>query len=378
MPYAKQMNNPLGASDFLSQMHEQDYQQFKEIKQIIENLSSSLQDSSVKRITPASTSHRLVSIAVDGGSSLLFPEFREISLGMIRVCAYSDDLEAQPEPVIKVIKNYELFDFHKNTPASAALRQKREALLKAWFNEEPLKTFSAETRIALEDLGDHIYKDLQSFTNIVRSVLEWAYIVSVAKRYKEVGIKVAIVRDGRLEQHGVKESFVTKLRQHFEKQRTRLVGIVKSTKLLYEGIPAMVIHKWIEQHGKQALIYFRVPNELMEYTFAFERQWNPDYDGSFVFGHRYIGKFFPETFAPLQGVITFDIPYYFSEDDHILEEIVSTLYNYRTVLYDGSISLVSEAHEQASISGEVSQIVENELREQIKRRAELSIPVFRR
>lgn len=378
MPYAKQMNNPLGASDFLSQMHEQDYQQFGEIKQIIEELSGSLQGSSVKRITPASTSSRLVSIAVDGGSSLLFSEFREISLGMIRVCAYSDDLEVQPEPVVKVIKNYELFDFHKNEQASAALRQKREALLKAWFNEEPLKTFSAVTQITLEDLGDHIYKDLQSFTNIVRSVLEWAYIVSVVKRYKEGRIKVAIVRDGRLEQHGVKESFVNKLKQYFKEQQTRLVGIVKSTKLLNEGIPAMVIHKWIEQYGKQALIYFRVPNELMEYTFAFERQWNPDYDGSFVFGHRYIGKFFPETFAPLQGVVTFDIPYYFSEDNHILEEIVSTLFNYRTVLYDGSISLVSEAHEQASISGEVSRIVENELREEIKQRSGLSIPVFRR
>ncbi|MDM7460065.1 MAG: hypothetical protein P3X24_000205, partial [bacterium] len=228
MPYAKQMNNPLGASDFLNQMHDEDYQQFKEIKQIIEDLAGSLQDSSVKRITPASTSYRLVSIAVDGGSSLLFPEFREISLGMIRVCAYSDDLEEQPEPVVKVIKNYELFDFHKNTQASEALRQKREALLKAWFNEEPLNTFSAETQIALEDLGDHIYKDLQSFTNIVRSVLEWAYIVSVAKRYKEVRIKVAIVRDGRLEQHGVKENFVTKLKEYFKKHQTRLVGIVKN------------------------------------------------------------------------------------------------------------------------------------------------------
>lgn len=376
MPYTGQMNNPLGVSDFLEQVTERDYELLKEVQQLVAELVGCLNKSAVRRVTPASSNCRLVTIAVDGGSSLLFPQFREISLGMIRVSAFSSDLEEQPEPVVKVIKNYELFDILKahNGSANESLRAKRRAYLEDLFRESPLKEFSSETGIQHDDLGEHVYKDLESFTNIVRSVLEWAYIVNLAKRYRDAGIKVVLVRDGRLEQHGVKDSFVKKLKDYFSRHKTRIVGVVKSTKLLREGVPSIVILRWLEQHVQGTPIYFQVPKKLMDYTFGFERQWNPDYDGSFVFGYRYVGKFFPETFSPLQSVITFDIPWYFAEDQRFVEDIVSTLYNHRSVLYGGSIATVSEAHERASIDSNLVHIVENELRRQIEQNAGLRIP----
>ncbi len=376
MPYTGQMNNPLGVSDFLEQVTEDDYKLLKEVQQQIERLSDCLDKSAVRCITPASSSCRLVTIAVDGGSSLLFPQFREISLGMIRVSAFSSDLEKQPEPVVKVIKNYELFDILKahNGSASASLQGKRRTYIQKLFSESPLTEFSDETGIQADDLGEHIYKDLESFTNIVRSVLEWAYIVTLAKRYRDAGIKVVLVRDGRLEQHGVKDSFVHKLKDYFDRHKTRIVGVVKSTKLLREGVPSMVILRWIEQHASGTPVYFQVPKALMDYTFGFERQWNPDYDGSFVFGRRYVGKFFPETFSPLQSVITFDIPWYFADDKQQIEDIISTLYNHRSVLYGGSIATVSEAHERASIDSNLVRVVENELRNQIQQNTGLRIP----
>jgi len=376
MPYIGQVNNPLGVSDFLKQVTERDYELLKEVQQLVERLISSLDSPCVRRVTPASSNCRLVTIAVDGGSSLLFPQFREISLGMIRVTAFSSDLEEQLEPVVEVIKNYELFDILKayNGNARKSLRAKRHAFLKSMFQKSPLQEFSSETGIQADDLGEHVYKDLDSFTSTVRSVLEWAYIVNLAKRYRDAGIKVVLVRDGRLEQHGVKDSFIEKLRDYFGRHKTRLVGVVKSTKLLREGIPSLVILRWIEQYVKEHPTYFRVPEELMRYTFGFERQWNPDYDGSFVFGHRYVGKFYPETYSPLQSVITFDIPCYFANDQQFTEDIVSTLYNHRSVLYGGSIATVSEAHERASIDSELVRVVENELRHQIEEKAGLRIP----
>lgn len=380
MPYAGQMNNPLGVSDFLKQISDRDYELLKELKQLVERLTSSLDSASVRSVTPATSNCRLVTIAVDGGSSLLFPQFREISLGMIRVSAFSSDLEEQPEPVVKVIKNYELFDVLKtqSEDASESLRRRRREFVERLFKEQPLQQFSKETNIDPEDLGDHVYKDLESFTNTLRSVLEWAYIVKLAKRYREARIKVVLVRDGRLEQHGVRGSFIEKLRQHFAEHQTRIVGVVKSTKLLREGIPALVVIRWMEEHVKHDPVYFRVPDELMQYTFGFERQWNPDYHESFVFGRRYIGKFYPHTYSPLQSVITFDIPYYFSEDQQFVEDIVSTLYHHRSVLHDGSISAISEAHERASIDNTIVRIIENELRHQIQQKTGLNIPVLRR
>lgn len=380
MPYAGQMSNPLGASDFLSQIGEQDYEQLREVHQLVEELASSLEPSSVRRITHASSSYRLVTIAVDGGSSLLFPQFREISLGAVRVAAFSRDLEEQPEPVTKIIKNYELFDIRKthNGNADGALQAKRREFVEKLFREYPLQDFAEITQVAPGDLGEHIYKDLESFTNVVRNVLEWAYIVTLSRRYKQAGIKVVLVRDGRLEQHGVTSAFVEKLKEYFAKHETRIVGVVKSTKLLREGIPLLVIMKWMEGHVKGDPVYFRVPDELMQYTFRFERQWNPEYHESFVFGHRYIGKFYPETYSPLQAVITFDIPWYFADNQQLIEEIVATLYSHRSVLYDGSISAVSEAHGRASISAELVRLMENELRHQIHQKTGLRIPTLER
>ncbi|MCS7208259.1 MAG: hypothetical protein NZ874_01670 [Fimbriimonadales bacterium] len=374
------MNNPLGVSDFLEQISEQDYELLKEVNHLVEQLTRSLNPASVRQVTPASSNCRLITIAVDGGSSLLFPQFREISLGMIRVSAFGSDLEEQPEPVVKVIKNYELFDILKTQGENAGrlLRAKRREFVESLFREPPLQEFSAETGINYEDLGEYVYRDLESFTNVLRSILEWAYIVALAKKYKDAGIKVVLVRDGRLEQHGVRNSFIEKLKEHFATRQTRIVGVVKSTKLLREGIPSLVILRWMSQHVKGNPVYFRVPDELMRYTFGFERQWNPDYHESFVFGYRYIGKFYPETYSPLQSVITFDVPFYFAEDQQFIEDIVSTLYNHRSVLHDGSISTISEAHERASIDSAVVNLIENELRHQIQQKTGLCIPAIGR
>ncbi len=49
---------------------------------------------------------------------------------------------------------------------------------------------------------------------IVRDLVEWAYICYVVKEYGDK-IDLVVVKDGRLEQHGVNSSFVQKLRSFF-------------------------------------------------------------------------------------------------------------------------------------------------------------------
>jgi len=372
MPYIGEASNPFGLDDFLKQIGEEDFKRWREIKELIEKLAGDLNKPDVRKVSPAQSHRGLITVAVDGGSSLVFPQHREISLGMVRVCAYSSDLQPQLEPAIVVIKNHEVFDILRSDLSAEDLKNKRHQYIDALFSQFPLKEFSEQTGIKREDLGEYIYKDLESFSGIIRSVLEWAYIVCIAEKYRDS--EVVLVRDGRLEQHGVKKDFIKKLKDYFERNKTYIVGVVKSTKLVREFVASSVIQRWLSCFAGEYPIYFKIPNSLMEYTFRFERQWNPEFDESFVFGYRYLGKFLTETFHPMQAVITFDIPWYLDSDSKAVAEIVSTLFKHRSVLYGGSISAVSEAHARASIDSSIARTIEAELRVRIERETGLKIP----
>ncbi len=375
MAHLGQSSNPLGVEDFLAQIGDEDYQLFSRIGELVKKLVDAL-DMSEMKYPKHRSGRRLISVAVDGGSQLLFPYFRELSMGVIRVSAYGDDFQEQPKPISKVIKNYEIFDVLGNSEDSRTrLQERRREFIRSLMQEDYMREFSKATGINENDFGEHIYKDIQTFTNTLRSILEWAYIVYISEECKN--LKILIARDGRLEQHGVKNEFVRKLKTYFKKKKVYLVGIVKGTKLLREGIPAMVIRTWVEEWSKQhenGAVYFRVPKQLMDYTFGFERQWNPEFEGAFVFGHRYVGKFIPATFRPLQSVFTFDVPFYLADDENAVDEIVSTLFQHCSYLYDGSVSLTSEAHERASIDATIVKTIENEVRLAIQKRANLRIP----
>jgi hypothetical protein len=372
MPYIGEASNPFGLDDFLKQIGEEDFDRLRKINTLIEDLTRDLNESDVQEVSPAQSHRRLITVAVDGGSSLIFPQHREISLGMVRVSAFSNDLLSQPSPAVVVIKNHEVFDILMANNSSEDLKNRRHQYIDALFSQSPMKEFGELTGITYRDLGDYIYKDIESFSNIIRSVLEWAYIVSLAERYKD--FKVVLVRDGRLEQHGVKQGFVDKLKAYFAHNKTYIVGVVKSTKLVREFVASSVIQRWLSCYVRQHPVYFRIPERLMKYTFRFERQWNPDFDESFVFGYRYLGKFLTETFHPMQAVITFDIPWYLDSDSKAVAEIVSTLFKHRSVLYGGSISAVSEAHARASIDSSIARTIEAELRVRIERETGLKIP----
>jgi hypothetical protein len=372
MPYIGEASNPFGLADFLEQIGKEDFERLRGIKALIEDLAGSLSESDVREVSPAQSHRRLITVAVDGGSSLIFPQHREISLGMVRVSAFSNDLLSQPSPAVVVIKNHEVFDILMANNSSEDLKNRRHQYIDALSSQSPMKEFGELTGITYRDLGDYIYKDIESFSNIIRSVLEWAYIVSLAERYKD--FKVVLVRDGRLEQHGVKQGFVDKLKAYFAHNKTYIVGVVKSTKLVREFVASSVIQRWLSCYVRQHPVYFRIPERLMKYTFRFERQWNPDFDESFVFGYRYLGKFLTETFHPMQAVITFDIPWYLDSDPEAVAEIVSTLFKHRSVLYGGSISAVSEAHARASIDSSIARTIEAELRVRIERETGLKIP----
>ena len=378
MPYPDQISNPLGADSFLDHLSENDFELLQQVSKLVEELVDSLDETSVKVVRSPLSSRRLISVAVDGGNQLIFPQFREISMGMIRVSAFSPDFKDQPETITHVIKNFDLFDILKaeSDKAKNGMTAKRSEYVKRFFEKPQMQEFSRLTGIIPSDLGAHIYRDIESFTNTIRSVLEWAYIVMLAEKYRD--FKMLIVRDGRLEQHGVENSFVKKLREYFEENRTYLVGIVKTTKLLREGIPSLVIKNWTDKYCGKNPIYYRLPDKLMKYTFGFERQWNPEIEGSFVFGNRYAGKFYANTFHTLQSVFTFDVPSYIENDDQSLLEVVDTLYHHRSLLFDGSVSVVSEAHMRASVDTEIVKIVENEVKKAIEKRSGLKIPDMER
>lgn len=193
--------------------------------------------------------------------------------------------------------------------------------------------------------------------------------MSLIEDYHDI-LDIIVVKDGRLEQHGVSNSFVSKLRNYFEKREAKVVGVLKSTNLLSgsNGISNLVIAEWISQ--KEEEFYFKVPNELMKYVYSNERQWNPDeYDTegrpheTWVLGHRYLGKFYGRTFRPFDSVFALDIPRYFDKDEKIIRDIIGAIIYRRSLLFGGSFGPSVNAHAEASINDHVSTMVEEYIRQ---------------
>ena len=356
MGYRGEGTNPLGFSSFFDLFDDTDWEEVRSVAKLAEDLKSSLGPKERKLLPTYRSQRKLISVSVDGGSQVLFPFIRELSVGLIRVSAASDDMTEALDPLVLPIKNYELFPVRKDDEGK---KSQNKANLKGFFiklfaENKTLKEFSAATGITPVDIGDYAAKDHQALTGVVRDLLEWAYIVGVVMRFQ--GIKVLIVRDGRLEQHGMPGTFLSKLKAFFEAKHAYVVGVVKGTKLLREGVPIWVIADWVgESEGR---FYFKVPRELMEYVYGFEKQWDPAFDHSYVFGNRYVTKLFDQSFNPLESVITFDVPDYIVKDQEV-EDIVATLHACRSVLFGGTLGIVSEAHQLASVSSGITRQLED-------------------
>lgn len=365
MPYQSEKSNPFGVDDFLSQIEDIDIEKLKEIVNIKEELEASLSPKD-KRQIPAYTSNRkLISVAVDGGNQVAFRFVREMSIGLVRVSASSNDLEEKLEPFTCSIKNFEIFPVSIDGQFTQQAINKHKTgvtnFLKHLFRTEIGKTFSNATKISSEDLGETIFGNMQAFTNSIRDLLEWAYIVSIVERFK--GIRILIVKDGRLEQHGVENTFVTKLRTYFESRNAYVVGVLKGTKLLREGLSSWIIYEWIKQEKNP--FFIKVPDKLMQYVYGFEKQWNPEFDKSYVFGNRYVTKLYTESFHPLESVISFDVPAYIDNPDKV-EEVVATLHDAKSVLFGGSLTVVQDAHAQASVAKTILDQLEQEIEKRLK------------
>ena len=196
---------------------------------------------------------------------------------------------------------------------------------------ETIKKFFDLTGIEPSDIGTSFQRNPLAFVGIVRDIAEWAYIVDIVESYHDI-MDIIVVKDGRLEQHGVNSSFVAKLRDYFADREAKVVGVLKHSILLSgsNGISNLVIAEWISRQREE--FYFKVPNELMQYVYSNERQWNPDdYDTSgrphetWVFGHRYLAKLYGNTFRPFDTVCALDIPRYFDGEPRLVEDIIGSV-----------------------------------------------------
>lgn len=380
MPYIGEPSNPFGLSDFLAQVNEQDISSLRKFVDLKDALTASLTDGHCMPLADLRAQHKLISIAVDGGSQMAFPALAELSIGIIRVSAASLGFKRPLPDLVQLTKNYELFqreidftapDSERERERDFAQRASVDGFLGKLFAGDgdagpTIKQFSELTGITRKDLGEYVYKDIQSFTTVLRDILEWAYIVVLAEKYAD--FDCLFVKDGRLAQAGVEHSFREKLKGFFAKRRTLIVGVNKGTKLLREGLSAWVIYEWVKDWKHRFVL--RVPDKLMKYVYDFEKQWNPDYAGAYVFGNRHLIKLFPQELEPLESVVTFDIPDYLVEDRKAIEGIALTLYDARSILFGGSIQAVSDAHARASVR---NSIVE-ELEREIERRLGVKIP----
>lgn len=380
MPYPGEPSNPLGLADFLKHVNEQDIEHLREFVALKEELKNSLTKEHCLSLPDVRGHHKLISIAVDGGSHMAFPALTELSIGMIRVSAVSLGLK-QPLPDVTLLtKNYELFqrkisftapDSEREKERDLAQREAIDGFLSKLFSGDgaagpTIEKFSELTGITQNDLGQYVYKDIQSFTTILRDTLEWAYIVVLAEKYAD--FDCLFVKDGRLAQAGVEHSFREKLKNFFSKHKTLIAGVIKGTKLLREGLSAWVIYEWTKDLDYRFVM--RLPDMLMKYVYNFEKQWNPEYAGAYVFGNRHLIKLFREELVPLQSVVTFDVPDYLMNEEEAIKGIALTLYDARSILFGGSIQAVSEAHARASVRSSIMEALE----EEIERRLGIKIP----
>lgn len=362
MGYDRESSNPFGFDRIMELLKEYP-KAVQDARGVFEKLKSELDiENSVKNFTSYDTGRKLITVSVDGGNQEIFPLIKEISSSIIRVSSYSEDLTV-PLPVFETVIYNRIFlqkmkDFIGKESDESIITQTIEETLDNILEYDICKNFTDKTGITKTDLGVTYKTDMKNFVRIVRDLLEWAYIVELSERYKN--IKVLIVKDGSLEQHNVGEEFIKKLKKYFEDNNVLISGVLKHNAIFANGFGVAIITSWITQ-AKEEPCYFKVPQKLMDYVYSSKRYWDSDFKNTSTFGRRYIGKLLGKTFQPMQSVISVDIPYYVDENEKNLHEIMSTLFAHKQMLFNGSISVVSSAHAKASISSNLIMQIENEL-----------------
>ena len=370
MGYINEKSNPFGIDDFLKEYTESDIERMRKIHTIVEELANEINIAKdIKTFASYQKSRALISVGVDGGSQEIFPFINELSSSILRINAASKDL-TEELPTFTHILQYSKFSkkfysFDKPSKNSDEINMIiKEALnceMEEIFSLDIMKKLSKLTGITKDDLGESFLGDLRAFGGVLRNILEWAYIVDITDRFKL--IKTLILKDGRLEQHGVAESFRDKLKKYLCDNKIFIVGVLKQNAVFHEGISNLVIEKWVSSIKEP--FYFKAPNKIMDFVYANKRQWDPDFDKTFVFGQRYFGKLYGKTFHPMQGMIAFDIPFYFDQSQKEIHEIATTLFSHKSFLYGGSISSISDAHAKASIGVNIKNAIEKKLEKQL-------------
>ena len=363
MAYTGEPSNFAGGDKFLEQITAEDLQVLREeVPKLIQKLKTSLQPNDIK-VYNHSVASKVISITVDGGNEPVFPEIPAIGMGLLRVSSSSDNLKKLPNDFYHVVRYRNLSPLFEEDDAELA--EKRIAEMESLWNDPRVQKFSKMTGIEFDDLGTSFQKSPDSFMGIVRDVVEWAYICYIADKYCPQ-FDIVVVKDGRLEQHGVTHHFIDKLRTFFQKHDAKVVGVIKSSKLLNgsNGISLLVIAEWIRMLDKE--FYFKVPDKLMSYVHLHRRVWDPEYvgedgQGGFAFGHRYIGKMFAKTFKPLESMFSLDVPFYFDGRQDAINDIVAAIIANRSLLFGGSFAPTLEAHAKASISDHIRLIVQDHL-----------------
>lgn len=348
MPYAGEGSNPLGLKDFLDDLRLDHYQ---DLLRELDELHQKLKQERQVPLHGDGEAYPLLTLTVDGGEGRAFEELPLLSFGLVRVAAVG-------------VKGFRLPSIAHLLPGYEVLRDPKgylEGLLER-SEESPaadaLKTFFRATGISLEDLGEYYTKDLRAFMGIFRDVLEWAYLVwGVEKVLQESYKDYLFIKDGRLAQLGVRESFRSKLQDYFARKHLLLAGVTKRSRLLAEGLTSLVMARlFAEARGTFVL---QVPQELMEKAYRYERQWNADLEGAFVMGRRYVARLLEDTFRPQEGVAIFDLPPYLGEEDAV--KVARSLRAHRSVLYGGSVGTVVEAHGRASVARSIPRRMEEEI-----------------
>lgn len=351
-----------GASAFLSLLDESDYAHIREtIVPFVNGLLNELPDHGIRTV-PERVDARVIAIAVDAGNQEAFAAIPEMAVGLVRVSASSRDIRADrlPADYSYVLRGRELFPV---PPSRSTGNQMAANYLTQIWAEPIVQEFCNATGIQKEDFGGAYQKDFQTFVSSIRDLFEWAYAVRLVEQYERESAATIIVRDGSLEQHGVQNAFVTKLRVYFQTKRTPICGFIKGSKLLSrkQGISCWVIGDWVTRRDLPC--FFRVPDKLMKHVYDRERYWNPDADNSFMIGHRFVVKLYGKTLRALDAVSCIDVPEHISDNDGQVREIVGAIMRSRSVLFGGSFGPSMRAHEQASIAAVLRKQIEQHIRE---------------
>lgn len=353
MGYIGQRSRGLAVRRLEELLDKEDQEDLKRIAKRLRQLSEVFNPEEHLIQASFNDARRLISVAVDGGDNLIEPEAREIATGFIRVSAFSPDFKELPPPLEFAVKGFRLFA-EDNDELSRRISQYLEQL----FDSEIFKVFSKETGITTDnDLGTYYRKSVPALVGILRDVAEWAYLVYLTHEYKK--LNVLLVKDGRLAQVGVEDSFRKKLLDYFKLNDVHLVGVLKTNQLMGEKLAVRLVLKWLESYDVPVAI--RVPDELMDYVYTTSRQWDPSREKSLVLGRRHLLRFRKKEFEPLESAIAFDVPEYLAQNKGALSQVISTLWAHRSALYGGSLGPLVEAHERASVGDPAIRRLEQEL-----------------